>query len=322
MTGLEQAIHGQPDALRRLAGLELPAHARRLGDCDRIWLVGTGTSSHAAELGAAMLARAGVDARHASSMQFVLGAAGVRVLPGDGLIAISHTGTSAFARAARARALEEAAVTVSITAEGVDWREAIPTGPKEPSQTYTVSYLGTLAVLALIATACGAEGLGPEALDAAAGAVEQAIAAPGTGSLPDPERLLVLAGTGPGAVTAREGALKVREAARRLAEGFDAEYLFHGSAVPLDRRDALVLVHPAGDVHGVLRQLGRAAETEGLAVASLDEEALTDPLLAQFPLTARLQLLALERALRGGHDPDTVITAGWRSDALWEAGAP
>src|SRR3712207_7174955 len=37
-------------------------------------------------------------------------------------------------------------------------------------------------------------------------------------------------------VTAREGALKLREAARRLAEGFDAEYLLHGSAVPLDRK--------------------------------------------------------------------------------------
>ncbi|HZC15057.1 MAG TPA: hypothetical protein VE270_13655, partial [Thermoleophilaceae bacterium] len=103
MTELERAIRAQPDELRRLAGLELPAHANRLAAGERLWLVGTGTSLHAAELGAAMMARAGIDARYASSMEFA------RRSPfraGDGVIVISHTGETAYARAARARALD------------------------------------------------------------------------------------------------------------------------------------------------------------------------------------------------------------------------
>ena len=65
-------------------------------------------------------------------------------------------------------------------------------------------------------------------------AVAAAIADPSIDAIAQPERLLVLVGAGPSAVTAREGALKVREASRFLAEGYDAEYLLHGSAVPLD----------------------------------------------------------------------------------------
>jgi len=322
VTGLEQAIRSQPAELERLAARALPDRAAQLLDRERIWLVGTGSSQHAAELGAAMLARAGRDARAAASMSFVLGGAGERIRAGDGVIVISHTGESAFPRAAHAASLEAGAETLSITGEGAGWPDAIETVAREPSETYTVSYLGTLAVLALLAHSAGAEELGPEGLARAAEAVQAVIDAPDLERLPDPERLIVLAGVGPGQVTAREGALKLREAARLLAEGFDAEYLFHGSAVPLSSRDALVLVQSSHDPHGVLREVGRAAEGEGVAVAALDEPGLDDPLLAQLPLTARLQLLALERAIRGGHDPDKVITGAWEAGPLWDVGAP
>jgi glucosamine--fructose-6-phosphate aminotransferase (isomerizing) len=318
VTELERAIRAQPDELRRLAGLELPAHANRLAAGERLWLVGTGTSLHAAELGAAMMARAGIDARFASSMEF---AKRSPLRAGDGAIVISHTGETAYARAARARALGLGAETLSLTASGVGWPEAIEVTEKERSETYTRSYTGALAVLALIAGELGAEGLAPEAVVAAADAAEAALAEPGLDGVPDPERLLVLAGVGPAAVTAREGALKLREAARRTAEGYDAEYLLHGSAVPLDGRDALLLVGP--DEDGLLRELGKAAEAEGVPVARLGEVAEAgDELIAQIPLTVRLQLLALRRAEQGGHDPDTVITGTWAAEALWNAGAP
>jgi glucosamine--fructose-6-phosphate aminotransferase (isomerizing) len=174
---------------------------------------------------------------------------------------------------------------------------------------------------------------------AAAAAAEAVLEDRGHDEVPDPERLLVLAAAaGPYAVTAREGALKLREAARRPAEGYDAEYLLHGSAVPLDGRDGLLLLGP--DEDGLLRELGKAAEAEGIAVAWLGgEEAAAgrahaapaarpaagpppDELMSQIPLTVRLQLLALRRAERGGHDPDTVIDGAWAADALWSAGAP
>lgn len=317
MTELERAIRAQPDELRRLAGLELPAHANRLAAGERLWLVGTGTSLHAAELGAAMMARAGIDARFASSMEF---AKRSPLRAGDGVIVLSHTGATAYARAARARAFELGAETLSLTSIGVGWAEAVEVTQKERSETYTRSYTGALAVLALIAGELGAEGLAPEAIVAAADAAEGALADPALDGVPEPERLLVIAGAGFAAVTAREGALKLREAARRAAEGYDAEYLLHGSAVPLDERDALVLVGP--DEDGLLHELGKAAEAEGVAVERLGEVAgASDELMAQIPLTVRLQLLALRRAEQGGHDPDTVITGAWAAEALWNAGA-
>jgi glutamine---fructose-6-phosphate transaminase (isomerizing) len=318
VTELESAIRSQPDELRRLAGLELPPHAGRLAAGERLWIVGTGTSLHAAELGAAMMARAGIDARFASSMEF---ARRSPLRAGDGVVVISHTGETAYARAARARALDLGAETLSLTATGVGWPEAIEVMEKERSETYTRSYTGALAVLALMAGELGAEGLAPEAVVAAADAAEAALAEPGLDGVPEPARLLVLAGVGPAAVTAREGALKLREAARLAAEGYDGEYLLHGSAVPLDERDALVLVGP--DEDGLLAELGKAAEAEGVALGRVGAGATpADDLMAQIPLTVRLQLLALKRAEQGGHDPDIVITGAWQADALWDAGAP
>jgi glutamine---fructose-6-phosphate transaminase (isomerizing) len=317
VTELERAIRAQPEELRRLAGLELPPHANRLAAGERLWLVGTGTSLHAAELGAAMMARAGVDARFASSMDFARRAP---LRAGDGVIVISHTGETAYARAARARALALGTQTLSLTATGVGWPEAVEVTEKERSETYTRSYTGALAVLALIAGELGAEGLGPEVVVAAADAAEAALAVPGLDGAPEPERLLVLAAAGPAAVTAREGALKLREAARLAAEGYDAEYLLHGSAVPLGRRDGLLLVGP--DEDGLLTGLAEAAQAEGVAVGRIVGAEPGDELMSQIPLTVRLQLLALRRAEEGGHDPDTVITGGWAADALWRTGSP
>jgi glucosamine--fructose-6-phosphate aminotransferase (isomerizing) len=317
VTELERAIRAQPEELRRLAGLALPPHAKRLAAGERLWLVGTGTSLHAAELGAAMMARAGVDARYASSMEFARRAP---LRAGDGVIVISHTGETAYARAARARALALGTETLSLTATGVGWPEAVEVTEKERSETYTRSYTGALAVLALISGELGAEGLGPEVVVAAADAAEAALAAPGLDGAPEPERLLVLAAAGPTAVTAREGALKLREAARLAAEGYDAEYLLHGSAVPLGRRDGLLLVGP--DEDGLLTGLAEAAEAQGVAVGRIDGAEPGDELMSQIPLTVRLQLLALRRAEEGGHDPDTVITGGWAADALWRTGSP
>jgi glucosamine--fructose-6-phosphate aminotransferase (isomerizing) len=122
-------------------------------------------------------------------------------------------------------------------------------------------------------------------------------------------------------VTAREGALKIREGSRFLAEGFDAEYLLHGSAVPLDRRDRLVALGPPDPV-GLVEAVAVAAETEGLGVTRLRETADLPPLLAQIPLTVRLQLLALRIALERRQDPDTVIVGAWADPATWAIGAP
>ena len=118
--------------------------------------------------------------------------------------------------------------------------------PREISETYTVSYTTTLLVLAKIATALGAPAFGGE-IGKIGPAVREALEQPGIGAIVPPTRALVFVGVGPSVVTAHEGALKVREASGMLAEGYDAEYLLHGSAVPLGSEDCLVLLRPPED---------------------------------------------------------------------------
>ena len=321
-TALERAIRSQPDELARIAA-QTPVHAavERLHRAHRIWLVGTGTSQHAAELGAAMLNEAGRAAQAVSSMHFVTWAP--HVAQGDGVVVISHNAgdETAYAAMTRLQSLEAGLRVVSITRQGRGLPEAVETVPKEQSHTYTASYTGALMILAKIAAEMGADSFSAEALSAVSGAASLAIADSGVAAIPQPNRLLVIAGVGPASVTAREGALKVREAARFPAEGYDAEYLLHGSAVPLGGDDRLVLVQPPDD-DGFLQAMAKAAQGAGVPTSTVTEPSDLPPVLAQIPLTIRLQLLALRYATERGFDPDLVIDGPWADEALWTIGAP
>lgn len=321
---LEIQIRSQPDELARIAGShEVRAQVRSVAEgihrARRIWVVGTGSSQHAAELGAVMIQEAGRSALAIPSMQFVGWAPNIG--PQDAIIVITHTHETAYAMAARALAFNAGMNVITITRTGSSFPDAIATVGKETSETYTVSYTASLLVLAMLAGVLGAESLTGEAIAAVPGAVRDALEAPGIDDVATPERLLVVAGAGHAAVTAREGALKVREAARFLAEGYDAEYLLHGGAVPLDARDRLLTIAPP--MHeGFLEAVGDAARAEGLGVSHLEEPAALPPLLAQIPLAVRLQLLALRIATERGQNPDTVITGAWANERLWAIGSP
>jgi len=308
VTALAETVANQGAVLRHALELDLDPHAAKLAEAERVWLVGTGTSEHAALLGAAMLASAGRDACAASGQGFVV--APPRFGPGDAVVVISHTATTTFARQAREEALAAGAHVVSITGEGKDWPEAIEAAPPERSETYTASYLAALLVLARLAAFDGAS------LDSLPALVEAAAAEPTLIERP-PARLTVLFGAGPAAVTAREGALKLREASRVLAEGFESEYLLHGSAVPLTEDDLLVAIDPDADPTGLTAEVARAAEREGIPVTRLAPPPDLPPLLAQLPMTARLQSLASDWADLRTVDPDTVITGAWASDSFW-----
>ena len=323
-TNLERQIRSQPevlDGLLRSGRLREQTHAAAEGlhRARRIWLVGTGTSLHAAELGAAMLQLAGRQAQPMPSMQFVDFAPVVG--PQDAVIVITHTAETAFALSTRSQAFAAGLGLVMITRQGSGFPEAIETVAKETAETYTVSYTAALVALAILANELGAEELRSEVLERIPPAVSAAIDDPAIARMALPERLLAFVGAGPAAVTAREGALKVREGARFLAEGFDAEYLLHGSAVPLGAHDHLIALSPP-DPSGLVEGVARAAEAEGVPTTRLVQSSDLPPLLAQIPLTARLQLLALGVAEFRGQDPDKVIVGAWDDPALWSIGAP
>lgn len=320
-TQLERAIASQPEELRRLLRTPLPHDTvERLRQAHRIWLVGTGTSLHAAELGAAMLHDAGRAAYAMPSMRFVNWAPPMGAV--DAVVVISHNAgaETAYAAAAYTMGMDAGLRVIPIVRRGGALVGAIETVDKERSHTYTVSYTAALLILARLAHALGAEAYAPETLERLPDAVEAALGDATQASVPEPQRALVLFGEGPAAVTAREGALKVREAARVLAEGYDVEYLLHGSAVPLDRRDHLVTLVPPDEP--LVAGVAAAAAAEGVPHTQIRESSSLSGLLAQIPLTVRLQLLALRFAQEGHHDPDRVIVGAWADEALWRTGAP
>jgi glucosamine--fructose-6-phosphate aminotransferase (isomerizing) len=60
-------------------------------------------------------------------------------------------------------------------------------------------------------------------------------------------------------------------------------------------------------------------------LAAADVPGATDPLpplLAQIPMTVRLQLLAERLARLRRQNPDVAITGEWDAPALWRMGAP
>jgi glucosamine--fructose-6-phosphate aminotransferase (isomerizing) len=323
-TDLETQIVSQPDELSRVltSGTtreQVHAAVEGLQRANRLWLVGTGTSHHAAILGAGMLQDAGRSAVAVSAMRFVVWAPIIG--PDDAIVVITHTGETAYALAARALATTAGIDVVTITKRGASFPRSIETCDKETAETYTVSYTTALLVLAMIANEMGAESITEDSLALVPGAVRGAIETSGVETIAAPERELVIAGAGPAAITAREGALKLREGARVLAEGYDVEHLLHGSAVPLDARDAVVAL-TSPDPDGFVDAVSTAAAAEGIATYTIQEPTPLPALLAQIPLTVRLQILALRFALERGQDPDTVITGNWATEGLWTIGRP
>jgi glucosamine--fructose-6-phosphate aminotransferase (isomerizing) len=317
MSRLEAMIRRQPEELQRLAQLDVAAHADRLRGCRRVIMAGTGTSQHAAELGALMLYDAGVDALACPAAAFGRGAIPLR--DGDGVVVISHTAETSYARRSRDLAQQADAPLVSVTGRIGAWPEAIETVSREESETYTVSYTATLAVLTLLAEELGSTTYTRRALAATVTKVERALLREVT--VPMPARALAITGAGPWGVTAREGALKLREAARMLAEGFDAEYLLHGSAVPLGPADGLVLLEPDADRDGLVTALGEAAAAERIPVSTLTLDTDLPPVLAQIPMTVVLQRLAASWARLRAQDPDVAIVGAWAEPTLWELGS-
>ena len=324
ITNLERQIRSQPDELERVladATIKQQIHvaAEGLHRARRIWVVGTGTSQHAALLGAAMLQEAGRSAHGVSSMQFVRNAPIVG--PHDAVVVITHTGETAYALAARALAFGAGLQTFTIGRRGLPFNDLIETVEKETSETYKVSYTTALLALARLANAMGAESITNESLALVPPSVRNAVDGPGTDDVPVPQRVLSMFGAGLASVTAREGALKVREASRVLAEGNDVEYLLHGSAVPLTSQDHLLALTTPDD-DGLVEGVARAAETEGIDVTRVEEPAALPVMLAQIPLTVRLQMIALRFARDRHQDPDKVIVGGWDDTGLWSIGAP
>jgi glucosamine--fructose-6-phosphate aminotransferase (isomerizing) len=296
----------QPEDLRRILDDTRPAGAgaKRIAG-RRVFVVGTGTSWHAANQGAYFLRLAGADAVAVSAADCALW--GPRPSSDDALVLLSHRGTKRYTNEVLERAQADGVPTVAIGGAGAPGADIV-TVPQETAGTFTASHLGALARLAQLAVALGAD-LGE--LGAVPGAVEDTLAAPGP-AVELPERGLELVGAGPNQWTAAEGALKVREAAHLFTQGLALEQLLHGPAFALGARDALVCLDGGGPGSQRLALLADALESRGARVYRFAVTELGEP-LSVFPLTVTVQRIALDFSEQLGTDPDNVRPKEWEA---------
>jgi glucosamine--fructose-6-phosphate aminotransferase (isomerizing) len=296
MSHMATTIRTQPDELRRLLDDPDPARAAaRQVAGRRTWLIGIGTSWHAAHHGAWLLHEAGIDA-------FALHAADVapyarRFDAADAVIVLSHTGQTGYTAQALEAAREAGAAVVHVT--GIGAGGDVETVAPETSYAYTASHTGALMRLAQIAEALGA---GLADLAAVPDVVARTLDAPGP-IVDPPARLLELIGAGPNAWTAQEGALKIREASYVATEGLSSEQFLHGPSVALDRQDTLVVLDGGGPGAARTAAIADAMEVTGARVVRIAERDLGEA-LSIFPLTVWVQRIALELAQARGVSPD------------------
>jgi glucosamine--fructose-6-phosphate aminotransferase (isomerizing) len=334
-SALYRTIQSQPAVVRAVlegARAEATHAAELLAGAQRVFLSGTGTSSHAAVVGEHLLRLAGSEAYATTAFDFAVYPRPLR--PTDALVAISHRGTKRYGAQAIARAVEASIPAIGLTGQGSPMEGpavVLRTAPPEQSATHTASYLGNLTALALIAAELGARtGADVGGLRAALGSLPENVAAllarqeeiePVAQALAERGRLILI-GAGPNAVTAREGALKVKESSYLVAEGFEVESALHGGLQSLEAGDVAVVIAAEGpalprlvDALRALRLIGTRVlvVADERAIASIPTDDATavvtyaavpeplSPVLATVPL----QLLASQTAELRGTDPDS-----------------
>jgi glucosamine--fructose-6-phosphate aminotransferase (isomerizing) len=331
------AIQAQPSLIEKVladrSAIERIADA--LAEKGRITFVGIGTSLHAAQIAESWM-REFTGGRFLAHFEqsFELIHHPVAFGADDAVVVITHTGTSGASvealRAVRASGALTVAVTGQASGEGIRGADFhIETCEQEVSFAYTKSYTTALAALAiLILRAAERKKLlvNPDAartLQHLPSLMRQALALePQVRELAKQVAAFSrvdIFGSGTGWPTAREAALKIKEACYIAAEGFETEEILHGPFSEIDSRCALIGILTGRKTDDRARQILRAAgELKMLRAAIIvpsanlgvsAEHALVvpevDEWLSAFIHLVPLQLLAYFIALERGLNPDT-----------------
>jgi fructoselysine-6-P-deglycase FrlB-like protein len=205
---------------------------------------GCGTSEHAAMAIAALLDEA-LDLREVRSVQAL---ESLRRPLADGLlIAVSHEGgtqaTNAALEAGRAAGARTALITVGGGSPGAALAElVVRTEEMDQSWCHTVGYLSPVVAGVMLALRVADRRSDAPAIRSALEANDDhrgpaSLAAGLTGT----DRIVVI-GSGPDLITARELAIKISEGARLPATAYDVETILHGHLGAATRWTGLVLV--------------------------------------------------------------------------------
>jgi glutamine---fructose-6-phosphate transaminase (isomerizing) len=270
-------IKGQPGAIERSLR-RVQEHgagpSRLLARARRVFVVGSGTSLHAAEASAwffRTFSRGGIEVQAVQSFELVTYLPGLR--PDDVVVAVSHSGTSHMTIRALERARRSGIETVLVT--GFPESEAarvaqhvLTTGfDEEHSWAHTASYTAALTCLAGLANnlAEPEEQLDLSPLPAVVAEVLELeelvhrlaaslVVAERDGGMPS----IVLVGGGPNAVTAREAQLKLLETCYIQPLAFELEQVLHGALAAVTPNTLVILIAPHGASTDRMAQLARA----------------------------------------------------------------
>ena len=332
---MHDAILAQPEAFVRAVERNEAAvdeFASRIAIRGRLFLAGIGTSHHAAQIGEHLMRAygGGFDVRAVHSFDLAL--YGPEPRPEDCLVAVSHRGAKRYTALALKRAREAGCPTALITGEGGSGEggadAVFRTVSQEESSAHTVSYTSAVAVLALLAGRLGYHRTGsaalpeellrervPGVLRAALGTEEEvaALASEYVG-----RRRIWLLGGGPGAVTATETALKIKETSYLQAEGMPTETMLHGPFQCVEADDLFVLIAPSGVARERTLEVAELVEEVGAAYLVFGDETTEAPRAAGVmrvpevpePFSAMsclvpLQFFSYHLALARGTNPDS-----------------
>lgn len=334
-SAMYQTMHRQPADLAGLLerGWEPARQAAGLvAGATRLFLVGIGTSYHAALVGEWLFRTVGMDARAVLSFDFATYPDHYPVGPGDAVVVLAHTGTKTFSGRSLERAREAGATVVSVgslAAEHPGSQLILRTVERERSAAYTASHTAAMAVLAQIATEVGERRGRGEAAELRAGltALPDQVAGVLAREAEIDEaahqvraRQTYVTGAGPNAATALEAVIKAREAAYARIDALPLEQFLHGPLITVGAGDVGIVVSVPGanptaaartaEVAGVLSRIGLWLWLVGQGAPGLDGASvfelpavpeMVSPILAVVPL----QMLAYRVATLKGVHPDT-----------------
>ncbi len=327
-----QTMHRQPDDLRRILsdGWGPAAEAAEmLSRSKRVFVVGIGTSYHAALMGGWLLTAAGLDARSIHSYDFVHYPENHGVHADDAVIVMTHTGVKTFSAEAILR-ISDAGGTIlsvgSMTSDHPGSNLVLRTTEREQSAAYTSSHLGAMTVLAQIATEVGARTNSSQtdafrsALELLPEQVEDILAREdevepvARGAV---DKRIYVTGAGPSEIAAIEAVIKGREAAYINIDGLGLEQYLHGPIVSFNEGDVAIVINVAGnstnrtaEVAAVLDAMGGklwivGEQIDRLPNAPLFRVPATNELISPILTTVPMQLFAYYAAVAQGINPDT-----------------
>lgn len=307
---LKATLESQPRELERILGDASAAEAAaRLAGCNRVFIVGTGTSYHGALAGQFLLRSAGVEAWAVRAFEFAVYPPAIRA--DDGLILLSHRGTKRFSRQSLDVFARNSDRWIVITGLGndLDGPGVVKTVEQERSPVHTASHTAAILRLAQVAVALG-DAPWTGNLDELPDRVGTAVAAGDSVAAQIDEvelrPITHFVGGGPARSTAYEGALKLREAGHLVsAEGHDVEGILHGPLVSVLPWTPVVLIAQPGRSLDRIKEVEAALREIPAKVLMFAPAADLDEVLAPIVNVVPLQWLAYHASRRLGVDADS-----------------